>query len=127
MMKLIYLIILFFNSLVFGFNSNIKAIYAIGIFDKNGKGENIQHLLKTQNNYNNTCFTKIFIIGKSFNKIPQVSIGTSKGHYQKRVSIYNSKKIKIGEELLFKHYKVTKGYIQIKLEGKIYDTKVFVK
>ena len=35
--------------------------------------------------------------------------------YQSRIPIFNNKKIKIGEELLYKHYNVKKGYIEVSL------------
>ncbi|XPV68081.1 MAG: hypothetical protein ACNI25_12310 [Halarcobacter sp.] len=127
MKKTIILVTLFLNSLVFAYGSKIKGIYAIGVFDQNKNGENVQHVLKTKNDYNGSCYTKIFILGVPSNITPQVKIGKSRGHYQSRISIFNRKKIKIGEELLYKHYKVTKGYIEVKLNGKLYDTKVFVK
>ena len=43
------------------------------------------------------------------------------------ISIYNKQKIYIAEELTFKHYNVSKGYFEVKINDKIYDTKVFVK
>ena len=36
-------------------------------------------------------------------------------------------KIKIGEELTFKHFNVKKGYFEVKIDNKIYDSKVFIK
>jgi hypothetical protein len=125
MNKFIYLLI-FTTITLFGFGSNIQASYAIGIFDEKGNGENIQHKRITDNNYNGTCFSKIVIFGNSSNSNIQVKIGNSLGYFVKSISIYNNK-IKIGEEITFKHYNIEKGYFEVKINNKLYDTKVFVK
>lgn len=111
----------------FGHASNIKAAYAIGIFDVNGNGENIQHVKKTKANYNNTCYTKIFAVGTNIKLKPSVSIGNSIGHFEKSKPIYNARKIKIGEVLIYKHYNVKKGLIKVYSNKKLFDSKVFVK
>jgi hypothetical protein len=126
MNKFIYLLI-FTTITLFGFGSNIQASYAIGIFDEKGNGENIQHKRITDNNYNGTCFSKIVILGNSSNSNIQVKIGNSLGYFVKSISIYNNNKIKIGEEITFKHYNIEKGYFEVKINNKLYDTKVFVK
>ncbi len=125
-MKKIAIISLFLFTFIYG-KSLPRGIYAIAIFDEKGIGENVQHTRKTKNDYNGICYTKIFILGELFHSNPEVTIGTSRGHYQSRIPIFNNKKIKIGEELLYKHYNVKKGYIEVSLYGKIYDTKVYVK
>jgi hypothetical protein len=126
MRKYIYL---FFISIVtlFGFESEIQASYAVGIFDEKGNGENIQHKRITQNDYNDTCYSKIVIFGNSNNLNIQVKIGDSLGHFEKSISLYNKYKIKIGEEITFKHYNIQKGYFEIKIDNKLYDTKVFIR
>ena len=43
------------------------------------------------------------------------------------ISIYNSNNIKIGEELTFKHENVIKGYFEVRILGKLFDIKVFIK
>jgi len=126
-MKNIIIILIFFSSYILGNNQNITGIYAIGVFHENKLGENIQHLRETNGDYNGTCYSKVFVLSKSENILPKVTIGNSIGHFIKKESIFNSKKIKIGEELLYKHYNVTSGYIEVKYKNKLYDTKVFVK
>ncbi|MBP9491376.1 MAG: hypothetical protein KBE77_07985 [Aliarcobacter sp.] len=126
MKKIIYFLLLSLISL-YAFNSNIQASYAIGIFDEYGNGENIQHKKTTDNDYNGTCYSKIVIFGNYFNSNIQVKIGESTGHLENSISIYNNKKIKIGEELTFKHFNVKKGYFEVKIDNKIYDSKVFIK
>jgi hypothetical protein len=117
---LILLMNLFMNA------SDIKA-YAIGVFDSNGDGENIQHKRVTDNNYNGICYSKIVIFGNFTNSKVEVKIGNSLGHYENSISVYNNQKIKIGEELTFKHYNIQKGYFEVRVDNKLYDTKVFVK
>ena len=34
---------------------------------------------------------------------------------------------KIAEEITFKHYTVEKGYFEVRINNKLYDTKVFIK
>ncbi|MFY9073624.1 hypothetical protein OZZ08_01600 [Malaciobacter mytili] len=108
-------------------STNIRQARAIGIFDENGNGENIQHVRKTKNDYNGTCFTKVSVFGNFYYTTPNVYIGNSKGYLQKEESIFNKNKIKIGTTLLYKHYNVTNGYIKVSIDNKTYDSKVFVK
>ena len=122
----IIVFIIFLNIYTFANNTNIKAAYAIGIFDKEGNGENIQHTRFSKNDYNGICFSKIVIFGNYNKKDIQVTIGKSIGHFIKSKSIYN-KKIKIAEELTFKHYSISKGYLEIRINKKLYDGKVFIK
>ena len=126
-MKKIILLLTFLLSTLFAYKTNVKGIYVIGIFDSGGKGENVQHLKKTKANYNGTCYTKIFLYGNSLKHKPTVKIGNSIGHYQSSKPIYSKRKIKIGEELLYKHYKVTSGLIRVTFKNKLFDSKVFVK
>ncbi len=126
-MKKLILLFILSSTLLFAFKTNIKDAYAIGIFDANGNGENIQHARKTKNNYNGTCYTKVFVIGNSFKLKPNVTIGNSIGHYQSSKPIYNNRKIKIGEVMLFKHFAVSNGNIKVSFRDKLYDAKVFVK
>lgn len=108
-------------------STNIKSAMAIGIFDQNGNGENIQKIRKTKNDYNGPGFTKIVVIGKFFHTKPQVYVGNSPGTFVKSKAIYNEKKIKIGEVLTYKHHNITNGYIKVSIDKKTYDMKVFVK
>ena len=120
------LILLLLSSLI-SFCSDIQASYAIGIFHENGTGENIQHKKTTDENYDGICFSKIVIFGYQSNNNINVKIGNSIGHFQNSIPIYNQNKIKIGEELTFKHFNITNGYFQIFIDNKLYDSKVFVK
>ena len=129
-MKKIYIILtLMILSItqVSAYTAKIKTAHAIGIFHKNGTGENIQHLRKTKDDYNGICYSKIVVFGNLHNIKTSVNIGTSIGTLVKTIPIYNKQKIKIAEEQTFKHYGVTKGYIQVKVNNKLYDSKVFVK
>ncbi|CAM3878768.1 hypothetical protein [Arcobacter cloacae] len=113
---------------LFSFDSNIQGSYAIGVFHENGAGENIQHKKITQDDYNGTCFSKIVIFGNiSNNSKIEVKIGNSLGYIQNQIPIYNKNKIKIGTEITFIHYNVDKGYFEIKIDNKLYDSKVFIK
>ena len=126
--KKFILVLHLFISSVFAFDSDIQASYAIGVFHENGMGENVQHKKITDQDYNGTCFSKIVIFGNYSNhsKI-EVKIGNSLGYYKSKIPIFNDFKIKIGDELTFEHYNVSKGYFQVKINNKLYDTKVFVK
>lgn len=126
-MKKLLFFLLFFLSNSLASNSKIIASYAIGIFHENGKGENIQHTRETLDNYDGTCFSRIVIMGNYLNSRIEVKIGNSLGHFQNSTPVYNKQKIKIGDELTFKHYNVSKGYFEVKIDGKLYDAKVFVK
>ena len=116
---LLFLFILISN--LFSYSSNIQSSYAIGIFDEKGNGENIQHKTKTLEDYNGICFSKIVVFGFLSNNKIEVKIGNSIGHLQNSISIYNKQKIKIAEELTFKHYDISKGYFEIRIDEKLYD------
>ena len=122
------LIFIFFTSFaLFATNSEIQASYSVGVFHENGSGENVQHKKITDQDYNGVCFSKIVVFGEIRNKKIEVKIGKSLGYFESSIPIYNNQKIYIAEELTFKHYNVSKGYFEVKIDGKIYDTKVFVK
>lgn len=105
---------------------NIQA-FAIGIFDKNGNGENIQHLRFSKNDYNDICFSKVAVFGNIKEDNISVNIGNSHGHYLNSKPIYNKSRILIGKEITYKHFAVTKGYFEVRINNKIFDTKVFIK
>jgi hypothetical protein len=109
------------------YSTKIRTAHAIGIFHENGNGENIQHVRKTKDDYNGICYSKIVVFGKLNGIKPKVKIGNSVGAFIKTISIYNKQKIKIAEEITFKHHNVTKGYIEVRIKEKLYDSKVFVK
>ncbi len=122
------LIFIFFTSFaLFATNSEIQASYSVGVFHENGSGENVQHKKITDQDYNGVCFSKIVVFGEIRNKKIEVKIGKSLGYFESSIPIYNNQKIYIAEELTFKHYNVSKGYFEVKIDDKIYDTKVFVK
>ena len=125
-MKKLILILLILN-LNLAYSSSIQASYAIGVFHENGNGENVQHKKITDQDYNGICFSKIVVFGEIRNKKIEVRIGNSLGYFENSIPIYNKQKIFIAEELTFKHYNVSKGYFEVKIDNKIYDTKVFVK
>ena len=108
-------------------NSKIKAAYAIGIFHENKKGENVQHVRRTKEDYNNTCYSKIVVFTNLTNLKTEVKIGNSIGTLINTRGIYNKYKIKIAQEQTFKHFNVTKGYMEVRVNNKLYDSKVFVK
>lgn len=112
---------------LFASNSEIQASYAVGVFHENGNGENIQHKKITDQDYNGICFSKIVVFGEIRNKRIEVKIGNSLGYFESSIPIYNKQNIFIAEELTFKHYNVSKGYFEVKIDNEIYDTKVFVK
>ena len=109
------------------YSSKIINAHAIGIFHQNKKGENIQHLKETKENYNGTCYSKIVIFGNMNKDKADVRIGNATGVLTKSISIYNKQKIKIAQEQTFIHKNVTKGYFEVRINRKLYDSKVFVK
>jgi len=126
MKKIIY--ILLFTALnIFALSDNVQEAYAIGVFHLNGQGENVQHKKITDEDYNGECFSKIAVLGKIQNKDIQVRIGDSVGYYENDVPIFNVKNIKIGTEITFRHYNVSRGYFEVKIDGRILDSKVLVK
>ncbi len=106
-------------------SSNPINAYAVAIYDKN-HGENIQALRQTKYDYNGIVYTKIAFFGTLYGQKPKVSIGNSQGRFVKSKDIIKNS-IVIGELLTYKHTTVNKGYLEVKIKGKIYDTKVFVR
>ena len=101
------------------YSTKIITAHAIGIFHENGNGENVQHLRKTKDDYNGICFSKIVVFGNLSNIKAKVKIGNSIGSFVKTISIYNKQKIKIAQEMTYKHYNVTKGYTDYGLFAKV--------
>jgi len=128
-MNTISIILILLSSIIQlnAYNSKINSAYAIAIFHENEKGENIQHTRKTKDDYNGICYSKIVVFGKVTNAKTSVKIGNSVGTFIRAIPIYNKYKIKIAQEQTFKHYNVTKGYIEVRVNKKLYDSKVFVK
>ncbi|QDF28025.1 hypothetical protein [Halarcobacter anaerophilus] len=125
-MKIIILLLSLLYTQLFAFSSDVKQAFAVAINDEKGKGENIQHIKKTKNDYNGTCFTKIYVRGDFFNQKPRVFIGNSLGHYESSKPVFN-KKILIGKILIFKHYGVEQGVLKVYFGKKLFDARVYVK
>lgn len=126
-MKKFILISLLINLNLFALSSDIQKAIATGVFHENGTGEKIQHLKTTDENYEGTCYSKIAVLGKIEHKNIKVRIGDSLGYFQNSIPIYNIQNILIGYELTFIHYNVTKGLFEVSIDGRIYDSKVYVK
>lgn len=124
-MKNIALVLLLLTN-SFAFETKIYQAFAIGVFHKNGKGENIQHKKITEEDYNGEVYSKIAVIGKLNSTIPKVKIGNSIGTLIDRKPIFKDNRL-LGEELSFKQYTVKKGYFTVRIKNRLYDTKVFVK
>ena len=108
--------------------SDIQKAFLIAVYDKN-RVENVQHKIKTDFQYRGEVFFKVAIIG-NYNKNVNVTtkINNSNGKLINTETLYKKKKKKIfGYELTFKHLDVQKGYFEVFIDGKLYDTKVFVK
>ncbi|MCT7910894.1 hypothetical protein N5912_03565 [Arcobacter lacus] len=128
-MNKLFFFLLFLTISLWAVNLEIQKAFAVGIFHENETGENVQHTTTTTQDYNGTCYTKIVILG-DYNKNTnvQVKIGDSIGVYQSYIPIYNKLTKKIfAYELTFKHQNVSKGYFEVKVNNKLYDSKVFVK
>ena len=126
-MKKLILISFLINLNLFALSSDIKEALAVGVFHEDGTGEKVQHKRITDENYDGTCFSKIVVIGKIENKSIKVRIGESLGYIQNTTHVYNVQNILIGEEITFLHNNVTKGLIEVSIDGRIYDSKLFVK
>lgn len=126
-MKKFIFILLIYTLNLFALSNDVQQAYAIGVFHSNGEGENVQHKRITTADYNGDCFSKIAVLGRIDNKDIQVRIGDSVGYFINAIPIFNIQNIKIGTEITFQHYNVTKGYFEVKVDGRILDSKVFVK
>ncbi len=126
-MKKFIFILLFCTLNLFALSNDIKEAYAIAVFHGNGDGENVQHKKITDSDYNGDCFSKIAVLGKIKNNDIQVRIGDSVGYFVNSIPIFNVQNIKIGTEITFRHYNVSKGYFEVKVDGRIIDSKVYVK
>lgn len=108
--------------------SDIQKAFLVAVYDKN-RVENVQHKIKTDFQYRGEVFFKVAIIG-NYNKNVNVitKINSSNGKLINTETLYNNLTKKIfGYELTFKHLDVQKGYFEVFIDGKLYDTKVFVK
>ncbi|WNL35013.1 hypothetical protein QT384_07360 [Arcobacter cryaerophilus gv. pseudocryaerophilus] len=117
-----------FFSFTFLNASGIQKAFLVTVYDKN-RVENVQHKIKTDFQYRGEVFFKVAIIG-NYNKNVNVitKINNSNGKLIHTETLYNNLTKKIfGYELTFKHLDVQKGYFEVFIDGKPYDTKVFVK
>lgn len=124
MKKLLFI----FFSFTFLNASDIQKAFLVAVYDKNRVG-NVQHKIKTDFQYRGEVFFKVAIIG-NYNKNVNVTtkINNSNGKLINTETLYNNLTKKIfGYELTFKHLDVQKGYFEVFIDGKLYDTKVFVK
>ncbi len=116
----------FLPQLLFGYKTTAINAYAVSIYDKDLKEENVQGLGKTKVDYNGVAYTKIYAFGRFYQESPSVKIGNSKGHLVDKKPIYKEKML-VGYEMLFKHYTVEKGYIKVLVGKRLFDSKVYVR
>lgn len=123
------LLFIFFNfSFIFLNANDIQKAFLVAVYDQN-RVENVQHKIKTDFQYRGEVFFKVAIIG-NYNKNVNVitKINNSNGKLINTQELYNNLTKKIyGYELTFRHLDVEKGYFEVFIDGKLYDTKVFVK
>ncbi|PRM90020.1 hypothetical protein CJ671_04685 [Aliarcobacter cryaerophilus] len=123
------LLFIFFSfSFIFLNASDIQKAFLVAVYDEN-RVENVQHKIKTDFQYRGEVFFKVAIIG-NYNKNVNVitKINNSNGKLINTQELYNNLTKKIyGYELTFRHLDVEKGYFEVFIDGKLYDTKVFVK
>ena len=124
MIKTLVTLIFLFNT-TFAQENKIFSAFAIAIYDEKGKRESLIKKRETQRDYNGICYTEIVVTSKK-STIPKIVIKNSLGHLKSSKPLYKEK-IKIGEILLFKHYKVTSGYLKVLINNKVYDMKTFIK
>ncbi|WP_148625744.1 hypothetical protein [Aliarcobacter cryaerophilus] len=121
-------LLLFFFSFTFLNANDIQKAFLVAVYDKN-RVENVQHKIKTEFQFRGEVFFKVAIIG-NYNKNVNVTtkINNSTGKLINTETLYNNLTKKIyGYELTFQHLDVQKGYFEVFIDGKLYDTKVFVK
>lgn len=123
------LLFIFFSfSFIFLNANDIQKAFLVAVYDEN-RVENVQHKIKTDFQYRGEVFFKVAIIG-NYNKNVNVitKINNSNGKLINTQELYNNLTKKIyGYELTFRHLDVEKGYFEVFIDGKLYDTKVFVK
>ena len=105
MARLILISFFIISTLAANSSNNISKAFAFAIFDENGQSENIQNISTTKYDYEGISYTKIVVFGK----------------------MLHNRKIVIAYEYTFKHYSVTSGLLQVKIDNKLYDSRVFVK
>jgi hypothetical protein len=123
-LRLTLLVTLFLSS-VFGYSSKAVNAYAVSIFDENKQEEKIQGIHKTTHDYNGVVYTKIYAFGTFLHDQPNVNIGNSKGELVEQKPIVKNNLL-IGYEMLFKHYTVQSGYLEVYIGQKLFNRSVFV-
>lgn len=127
MMKKILFCFGIFTLSAYAYTSKIINGYAVSIYDEKMVEENIQAKRKSKKDYQGICYTKVYIFGKVLNNgNTKVMIGNSIGHKIKENPIHKNRLI-IGKEIIFKHYTVSKGYLKLYFDGKLLDTKTYIK
>ena len=128
MVRLILISFFIISTLAANSSNNISKAFAFAIFDENGQSENIQNISTTKYDYEGISYTKIVVFGKMLhNRKIDVLIGNSIGTFVDEKPIVDIRKIVIAYEYTFKHYSVTSGLLQVKIDNKLYDSRVFVK
>ena len=121
-----FIVVLLFSSL-FAMPSKLVNAYAVAIYDKHHIEENIQSKRKTKKDYNGVCYTKVYIFGKVLHQMNiKVKIGQTLGH-QIKIQPIHKNRLLIGKAITFKHYGVSKGYLEVYVNGKLKDGKTFVQ
>lgn len=108
---------------------NIQKAFLVSLFTNSGQSENVQHKRITENIFRGEVFSKVTIIGdytKNTNILVKVNGSTGK-LLETKALFNNYNKIIFAYELTFKHENMEKGYFEVFIDGKLYDTKVFVK
>ncbi|WP_418180141.1 hypothetical protein ACNSOL_08000 [Aliarcobacter lanthieri] len=129
MKKYIFVLLLVSSVLA---NSEIQKAFLVALFTSDGKGENLQHKINTNFSYINKgeIISKVAIIG-NYTKNTKVIAKLSgiEGKLVDEYILYNNlNKKAFGIELTFKHENIpNKGYFEVFVDGKLFDTKVFVK
>lgn len=125
MLRLVLILMFCFHAL-FAYSSKALNAYAVSLYDENMKEENIQGLQKTKHDYNGITYTKIYAFGQFFQEQPHVQIGNSKGKLiDKRPIVKNG--LTIGSEMIFKHFTVRSGYLEVYIGKKLFDRSLYVK
>lgn len=125
-MKLFIGLIFSFVSL-FAYQTKLINGYAVSIYDEKMIEENIQSKRNTKKDYNGICYTKVYIFGKILHQgHTKVKIGNAIGHKIKEEVIHKNRLI-IGKMITFKHYGVSKGYLEVYFNDKLLDSKTLIQ
>lgn len=125
MLRLTLLLVLCFQALM-GYSSHAINAYAVAIYNEFMKEEPLQGIHTTIKDYNGIVYTKIYAFGTFLHDKPHVKIGNSKGSLERENPIIKNGLI-IGYEMLFKHFTVQSGYLEVYIGEKLFDRSVYVK